>query len=253
MSASAAPFSRIVFGLGGGMTDSALLRYAAGFARLLRLDLLGLYVENRALARVGEYAAMREFSMLERQWRSVSGQDLLRDLAVSAAVAERALEEAAGLAGVPRRFQFVRANPAEALASVSSPGDIIVLGEPRISSQRLAVSFATIVESAMTRPQAVMILPNPIAQRRGPVIAVGDTDADASVAQAAMIAAALNEPLRVSRLAEFLGGTRHDLTVGGRREALIVMGRETPDGPLTIALRRRVPVLVLPLADARIR
>lgn len=245
MSASAARFSRVVFGLGGGMTDSAMLRYAAEFARLLRLDLFGLYVEDRALASIGEHAAMREFSMLEQQWRLVSGQDLLRDLAVSAAIAERALEQAARLAGVPRRFQIVRADPAEALASVSSPGDIIMLAEPRISSDRLAASFAKIVASAMTTPGAVMILPNPVVRRHGPVIAVGETDEDASVAQAAMIATAADEPLQVIRLAEFLAGPRHGLLAGGKRESLIVMTRERHDAPLTIALRRRVPVLVI--------
>ena len=76
MSLANVEFTRIVLGLDQRALDRAALRFAADFAKLLQLDLVGLFAEDPSLARISEMPALREFRLLEKQWRSIEGRSL---------------------------------------------------------------------------------------------------------------------------------------------------------------------------------
>jgi hypothetical protein len=246
MSISTFPFGRIVFAFGHGGADWAALRFATDFARLLRLDLLGLFVEDRSLAGAGEHAEVRQFRTLERQWQSIEGQNLLRDLDLSASIARRTFEEAATLAGIPPDFRLVRGAPAEALASLASASDIIVVPGPARAMARATQPFPEMLAVAMTSLASVLIVPSPIVREHGPVLAIARSPDDLSVASAGAIAAAANEPLETVMATDLAGRTPMRGPTEPR-ERIVVMAGEMGDiaSPLVVAIRRGVPVLVV--------
>lgn len=246
MTGSSLAFTRIVLGLDQPAADQAALRFAADFAKLLRLDLFGLFAEDPSLARLAELPSFREFRVLERQWRPIEGRSLSGDLESSALAARRTFEAMARAIGVSPRFEVVRATTMDAIASVSGETDIVMVSESRTPANFCIPSFAEIVASAMATPAAVLLLPNPVARARGPVLAIGESAEDPCVASAAAIAAAADEQLEVVTTRD------SHLSMPWRRrdqpgERMVVMSRRVSASvaPLSVVSQRRVPVLVL--------
>lgn len=239
-------FRRIVLGLDQSASDGTALRFAADFAKLLRLDLFGLFAEDPGLAQLAGLSSLREFRVLERQWCPIEGRSLSGDLESRAAVARRAFEEMARVIGVSRRFEIVHAKRMDAIAAVSGETDIVMVSESRTAANFCIPSFPEIVAAAMRTRAAVLLVPNPAARSHGPVLAIGATADDPCVASAAAIAAAADEQLEVV--------TMRDLAVSmpwRRRdqpgERMVVMSRRVSASlaPLSIVSQRRIPVLVL--------
>jgi len=246
MTGSSLAFTRIVLGLDQPASDQAALRFAADFAKLLRLDLFGLFAEDPSLVHLAELPSLREFRVLERQWRPIEGRSLSGDLESSASAARRAFEDMALAIGVKRRFEIVRAKTMDAIASVSGETDIVMVSESKTPAHFCIPSFAEIVAAAMATPAAVLLLPNPVARLRGPVLVIGESAEDPSVASAAAIAAAADEQLEVVTTEDSL------LSMPWRRrdqpgERMVVMSRRVSASlaPLSVVSQRRVPVLVL--------
>lgn len=243
MTASPAAFTRIVLGLDQGASDRSTIRFAADFARLLRLDLFGLFAEDPSLAQLAGLPSLREFRLLERQWRPIEGRSLSAELERCAATARQSFDEIARATGVARRFEVVRARAIEAIASVSGESDIILLAEPRAAVPLARESFAEIVTAALATPAGVLVVPNRIVRAQGPILAIGETAEDESVASAAAIAAAVHERFEVVAARDQGLSQRH----GRPAERMIVMTRQVGArvAPLSLIAGRRVPVLVL--------
>jgi len=243
MTASAAAFTRIVLGLDQGASDRATIRFAADFARLLRLDLFGLFAEDPSLTQLAGLPSLREFRLLERQWRPIEGGSLSAELERCAATARQSFDEIAGAMGVARRFEVVHARVREAIASVSGESDIILLAEPRAAVPLAHESFAEIVTAALATPAGVLVVPHRIARVHGSILAIGETAEDESVASAAAIAAAVHERFEVVTTRDRELSRR----LGRPTERMIVMTRRAGArvAPLSLVAGRRVPVLVL--------
>jgi hypothetical protein len=243
-------FRRVVLGFSLGASDRTAVRFAAGFAKLLRLDLLGLFAEDPSLARVAALPALREFRLIERQWRPIEGRNLTSDLEKCAAIARQTFDEIARTTGVVRRFEVVHARMMEAIASASVEGDVVVLVEPRSPAQFAQETFAEAVAAALATPAAVMVVPSPVARERGHILAVSETAEDESVVSAAAIAAAANERLEIVATTDRDAPTLAPRSARGG-ERMIVMTRRISARltPLSIMAGRRVPVLVLGMSD----
>jgi nucleotide-binding universal stress UspA family protein len=244
-------FTRIIVGLDRSAPDRTALHFAVELARLLRLNLLGLFAQDPRLTNLAAMPLMREFRMLERQWRPIEGRSLLGDLELSAAIAQKALDEVARASGIPHRFEILPVAASHAIASVSNATDIVMVSEPRTSADQAFQPFSEIVAGAMTSPASVLIFPNRIARDRGPVLAIAERPDDPSVTSAAAIASAANERMEVIATASPASSTLRRLP---RRldERMIVMTRRTSSGlaPSSLASERRVPVLVVATSDA---
>jgi hypothetical protein len=243
-SSTALEFTRIVLGLDRSVPDRTTMRLAAELARLLRLDLFGLFAEDPRLASIAATHHMREFRMLERQWRPVEGRSLLSDLEMSASIARRAFDEATRTSGVSHRFEVVRARVAEAIASVSCATDILVLAEPRTPADRALRSFSEIVTATMTSPASVLIVPNRIAREHGPILAIVDEPDDPSMASATAIAAAANERVEIVASMDLISSRRRS-TQPGERMIVMTLRASGDIDPSSVVSERHVPILVL--------
>jgi len=246
MNNPAASFTRIVLGLEQGTSDSDNLRFAAEFAKLLRLDLFGLFAEDPSLAHLANLPTLREFKLLERRWRPVEGRNLSGEFESSARVARKAFEEIAQASGVPQSFEIVRARAMDAIATITGETDIVLVCEPRQPANLAMPAFSETVDAAMATPAAVLVVPNSLIRQHGPVLAIGETTDDPNLTSAAKIAAAAHERLEV------LTTKDSTMSISWRRpdqpgERMIIMTRRISASlnPLAIASRRRVPVLVL--------
>lgn len=249
MTPSTTAFTRIVLGLDQRLSDRATLRFAADFARLLRIDLVGLFAEDPSIARVAELPTLREFRLIERQWQQVEGRNLSGDLALCIETARRSFDEIAQATGVSRRFEVVRARMLEAIRSTSEESDIVVMPEPRTATHFAGESFSEAVAAALTTQAAVLVVPRSFAREHGTILAISDTAEDACVASARTIAAAANERLEVIALRDSGLSTAWP-SPDRPGERLIVMSHRTDLEPISILSRRRVPVLVLPRGSA---
>lgn len=243
---SPAAFRRIVLGLDQAGSDRAVIRFAADFARLLRLDLFGLFAEDPSLARLAALPSLREFRLLERQWQPIEGRSLSADLERCVAVARQSFEDIARATGVARRFEVVQARTLEALASVSSESDIVVVAEPRPPAPPARETFSEAVAAALATPAGVLVVPSRIVRTHGSILAISETADDESVSSAAAIAAAAEERIDVHAVRDYELWQRSQ-PVGQAGERLIVMTRRTSArlAPFALVAQRRVPVLVL--------
>jgi hypothetical protein len=249
VSEAALDFTRIILGFDRSAPDRTALRFAAELAKLLHLNLLGLFAQDPQLSTIAGLPLLREFRVIERQWRPIESQALLNDLETSAALARRMLDEVARASGISPSFLVMAATAAKAIADVSSPTDIVMVAEPRTPTDKALRPFSEIVSAALTTPASVLVFPSRLARDRGPVLAIVPQKDDASVAIARTIASALNEPVNVVEANGELSASLRS-PPGQSLERMIVMTRQTADlSPLSIAAERNVPVLVVGGSD----
>lgn len=241
-----ASFRRVVFGFERSAPDRAALRYASHFARLLRLEMFAMFAENPNIAMLATHPLLREYRFSAQQWRSIEGRGMLRDLESCASIAKQMFEEEVRHIGASHSFEIVQATTADAIRSVSDASDIVVLVEPKTLTDRAIEPFSETISVAIKTPASVLVVPNTIVREQGPVLVIGETNQDRSMTSAELIAEAINEKL------EFMPAIDPSSEMPQRPsnwpgERLVVMTRRVGEklGPLTVASRRRVPVLVL--------
>jgi hypothetical protein len=120
---------------------------------------------------------------------------LAEEQRAAAAEAQRLLDEAATTLGVTRLFQIIRGDPALFFAATSHAGDIIVVAQPRVPAEQLAHATARWLEAAHASAASVMLVPQVLLRRAGPVAAVVCAESDPALGIAARIAAAAGETL----------------------------------------------------------
>jgi hypothetical protein len=186
---------RVILQLHDGAAERAIIRAAAEFAQLLGLALHGVFLENEALPELAGYAFVREFRLATGAWHRLDRAQLANERRAAAAEARRRLDEAAGALGVMQLFDMVSGDPALFIAASSQAGDIIVVAQPRLPAERLVHATAQWLQAADACAASVMLVPQALARRRGPVAAVVCAESDPALQIAARIAAAAGESL----------------------------------------------------------
>jgi hypothetical protein len=246
------------------------LRLAAEVAALLRVELCGLLVKEDELAGLASLPFAREFRPLEGGWHALDLERLAHDLDVAAERAQRSFAEVARTLGLSCQFEVVRGSMAQAIASVSRAGDVVVISEPASPAERITVQFQSMVNAALGSAAAVMVMPPRIVRQHGPVVAIAAMPRDESVEVAAAIATLANEELVVidafsrgrddaattargsARRLSLPAGRSGDLAALSAalqplQERLLVLTRGALGDPIVarIASARGVPVLVI--------
>jgi hypothetical protein len=169
----------------------------------------------------------------------------------------------------------IRQAAAQAIASISQSGDIVMITQPSTPARRAIEKFSWPLDAAFQSAAAAMVVPARVARLAGPVVAVAVAPDDPSIRAAAGIAMAAREDLVIVHAHKHKGddpGARKlaadtKLTIKqvftGEAslsdpaacaevfrhvdERLLVMtrGMFAPEFVLSIASSRRVPVLLI--------
>ncbi len=245
------------------------LAIAVDVARLLGLDLLGLFVEDESLMRLAALPFARELAPLGG-WRPVDAAQLARDLQAAASSAHRSFAAAVKDLPTSSDFATMRGSMAAAIASHARPDDIVVLSAPSAVGEYAADAFPLLIESALRSAAAVLLIPRQIARRAGDVVAIAARPDDPSIPLAAGIARAANEELVIIELYDDKAADRSSpprdrratrkatgaavsdpavlvAAFRGERERLVVVteGASAAALPPIVGSWRRVPVLVI--------
>ncbi len=186
---------RVILHLHQGAAESAIVRAAAELAQMLGIALHGVFVQDEALSELAALPFIREFRLGTGAWQPLDRQRLAEEQRSAAAEARRLLDEAAAALGVTRLFEIIGGDPALFIAATSQAGDIIVVAQPRLPAERLVHATARWLEAAHGCAASVMLVPQVMARRAGPVAAVVCAESDPAIGIAARIAAAAGEPL----------------------------------------------------------
>lgn len=247
-------FKRIVLGLQQPRERDLAMRLAIDFARLLNIELLGMFLEDTSLQNLAGMPFARELRPLGGGWHSLDLGEMSRELELASRSAERLFAEMAKQLQVQCRFEIARGPAATAFAAVLHTSDIVVIGEPASAAERVSQQFSWLIQSAFRSAAAVLVVPGQIAQLRGPIVALATTPEDASIAVAASLAHAAGEELIVIDLGKTANDEEEIRALAAARrsgrplqERLVVTAREASDGrdASVIAAERQVPVLVL--------
>ncbi len=186
---------RVVLHLHHGATERVLIRAAAELAQMLGLVLHGVFMQDDALSELAELPFIREFRLGTGDWQKLDRRRLVEEQREAAAEARRLLDEAAAALGVTQLFEMVSGDPALFFAATSHAGDIIVVAQPRLPAERLVHATAHWLETAHSCGASVMLVPQTLARRTGPVATVVCAESEPALAIAAHIAVAAGESL----------------------------------------------------------
>jgi hypothetical protein len=267
-------FKRLVLRLDLRSSDHTV-QLAVELAELLHIELLGLFLEDPSLRHLAAIPFVRELRPLEGGWRPIDLDQLTHDLDVAVRSAERSFVEAAKALTMRHQFEVIREAAAQAIASLSRSGDIVMITQPSTPAGRAIQQFSWPLKAAFQSAAAVLVVPARIGRLAGPVVAVAIESNDPSIRAAAGIAIAAREDLvvvhthegesddpGVRKLAADTGLTIKHVSAGKAslsdpaafvaalrhvEERLVVMARSTlaPELALSIASSRHVPVLVI--------
>lgn len=251
MPTSLCPYRRAVLGMGTSGVDRSMLRAAAEFARLLELEMLGVFIEDRSLLGLAALPFARELRLPGQDWQALQPQRLDDELRAAARQARQTFEREVGSQGVACRFEVRRGDPVTLVSDVAQSTDVLIVVEP-LALDALAAASQPARRAALASAAAVLFLPRSGMPLLGPVAAVASSQSDMSFQLAAHIAAARGEKALAIPLAERTSASSLvaslERLLGNRRECLLVMRREgtTPDEmPLEVVSRRQTPVLLV--------
>ncbi len=186
---------RVILHLHHGAAERAIIRAAAELAQMLGVALHGVFMQDEALTGLADLPFIREFRLGTGGWHKLERQQLVEEQHAAAAEARRLLNEIAGTLGVTQLFEIISGDPALFIAATSQAGDVIVIAQPRLPAERLVHGTARWLEAAHGCAASVMLVPQALARRSGPVAAVVCAEADPALDVAARIAVAAGERL----------------------------------------------------------
>lgn len=268
MSARAAGRMLIDLGLSGA--DAEAVAAAAALARLLELELRGVFVEDEALLALAGHPFARELQLPGHAWMPMAHGEVAAGLGLAAAQARRALEAACAGCGLTGGFEVRRGDPADCLAGLCAAEDVVALGTPGSAAARAFGAFARSWRAARASVASVLLLPTRAARRRGPVAMLATDGAAEEVALrvaaaqgtglvvleppgvsgAALEARARRAAIMVSRRPiRALGAGAIAAALRPAEESLLVLARGAAaalaeDEAPRLAALRRVPVLL---------
>jgi hypothetical protein len=228
-------YQRLVVELSHG--DGDALRDAAEFARLLGIDLHGLFVEDESLFGLAGLPFAREFRPAGNGWTPLNPDRIEADLRHAAEAMRHRMTAIVRDMGVPNAFEVMRGDPAAVIAEQISGSDIIVIAEP---AARIGLAFDRMLQAAAAAAGAVLLMPARRRRMRGPVVAIARDGNDPALSTAAAIAQASDEALHVY--------PDKDLpdALSGEQERIVVMTRDhNAAAAMDMAVARGVPVLLV--------
>ncbi|HXP96756.1 MAG TPA: hypothetical protein VN809_08600 [Telmatospirillum sp.] len=182
-------FKRLVLDLHRNGQDPATLRHAAEIAEFLHLDLFGRFIDDPAIARLAGLPFAREFRVLEREWHDLAVAEVTRARELAIATASRLFAEAARASTARCRFEVLPDPGGTKDAGGHCDEDIVVLHQKPHAGE----SFSRLLDTAFEHASAVLIMPNRVIHRHGPVVAVARSPDDPSIAVAASLATEAGE------------------------------------------------------------
>lgn len=227
---------RLVLGLYYSASDRATMELAARLAHTLRRDLFGLFLADESLLGLAALPFARELRPLGGGWQPLDARRLAGEVDLVARTAERLFGEAARAMGTQARFEVVRTSAAQAIASISQAGDVVLVAEPKSAAERVTHSFLSLVEAAFASAGRVMFIPHRIARERGPVVALVRNPSEPAAWLGLMIATLTKEELIIIET-----GSAANKTSAGLLKAAEAAG-------VTV---RRVQIDGVPVNDAR--
>src|SRR5690606_31783004 len=147
---------RILVALDASPSSLAALQAAADLAAANDAELYGIYVEDVNLLRLADLPLVRQQSLFFSGGRSISRQQLERELRIQARQARRALEDAARRRRLRWTFRTAQGIISVELLAAASEADLIILGKAGWSRRRRLGSTARVVITQA--PQRTLIL-----------------------------------------------------------------------------------------------
>lgn len=120
---------RILVALDASRESLAALATAAHLARRLRAELTGLFVEDANLIKLAQHSFAREINLDTRTGRALDADTMARDLRVQAAMARKALEDAAVQFRLPWSFRVTRGLVEAELLAAAMGADLVAIGK----------------------------------------------------------------------------------------------------------------------------
>ncbi|MBS0520033.1 MAG: hypothetical protein JSR90_15170 [Proteobacteria bacterium] len=246
------PYRRAVLAMGPGAVDRQTLREMVEFARLLDLEMLGLFVEDETMLGLADLPFARELRLPDHAWHRFDAGRMAAELDAAAAEARRLFEQESAAHGLPRRFEIRRGDPAAVLGTLAAT-DILVVGEPESGAGMATTTITRVRRAALQSSATILILPPVAMVGSGPVALLAAGTSDPAFALASHVAAAVGEELVMVASpgdvspAELVACFDRDLHRG--HERLVVMARGasglSEEAMLKLAAARCVPVLVI--------
>lgn len=274
---------RIVLHLHHGAANRGLMRKAAEMARLMGLDMFGVFVEDEAVHGLAAMPFARELRLPSHEWHPIDADRMAAEFRHAATTAKRRLDDAAHGMGISCGFEVRRGNPSGVIADLLTSSDIVVLAEPRLDSDELTQSFLRSWRTATRSDASVLLLPPVPMRRRGPVVMllaaagqrgvrtaahiarlakepfvlVGPAKQRGAAAETARSAGVLDEQIRQRDIASITENTLR-FVLADQGERLLVLDRDSliPEqerAVLRVAAARGTPVLLIgPAADDQV-
>lgn len=182
---------RIILHLRYGSAEQATMHAAAELARMLGLALHGVFVQEEALSELTALPFVREFRLATGAWQALDPQRIAQEQRDAVEQARRLLDEAAAAFGIAFLFD----TGSDRLTTVFQRGDIIVVAQPRLPAEQLVHATAGWLEAAHGQGASVMLVPQTLARRKGPIAAVVCGEADPALTVGAQLAVSSGEEL----------------------------------------------------------
>ena len=180
-----ARFRRLVLAVAHGEAGPATLRAAAEAARLLRLALHCVLIEDEALHLLPALSFARELRLPTHEWRPLNPAHLAQDLAATEAALRRDLAAIAARLGIAQALEVQRGDPELCMGGLCVAGDIVVLAAAPAGRPHLA---ARLHHAALHSAAAVLLLPAAPPPPAAPVAVLLSGPDDPALATAARIA-----------------------------------------------------------------
>ena len=160
---------RVLVALDASPSSRAAAATAAELAVALQADLLGLFVEDAAIARLAGLPAASEVGSFAAAARPVAAADLGRRLRAQAERARRLFESGARRASLRGTFRVVRGRVDHEVAAAGGERDLLSLGRIGVS----AVSrLGSVARAALARGRGPLLLLPSSGRLGSPVVAV---------------------------------------------------------------------------------
>ena len=127
--------AQVLVALDSTSDNRSAMRAAVALAARLRVQLLGLFLEDTNLLRLADLPFAREIRPWSAQERPLTEQDLLLSLRALAARTEMELGRMAGKAKVRWSFRVERGPRLQLLMNAGVTSDVLLVGEPRRSTK----------------------------------------------------------------------------------------------------------------------
>ncbi len=244
-------FRRVILSMGPGRVDRRTLKAVAGFARLLELEMVGVFVEDEGVLGLGGLP-VRELRLPGQAWHPLDSARLADELHAAAQQARKLFAEEGATLGMASRFEVRRGNPATLALGQAEMTDIVVVCEPGEPASWASPAVLRARQSAMESRASVLVLPGGDALRRGPIAAVARHRSEPIVSLATHIARLAGEEMvfvAAERPSAGAIAASLDRMLGARRERLTVMARGAAGASIDLVsglvAQRNTPVFLV--------